>query len=138
MRGTVTRGGAAMLLLGSLVLTGCTEHVKKRCSGSGGEVSCTVSYKTSDGRWDTELDADEYSDEMTISGTFTVESGSGTLILEGDDASQEFPISAEEPVVVEGLTLPVIERDDETWVNLRVIADPQIDGFSGEYTFQHD
>ena len=40
--------------------------------------------------------------------------------------------------MVEGLTLPVIERDDETWVNLRVIADPQIDGFSGEYTFQHD
>ena len=80
----------------------------------------------------------KYSDEMTISGTFTVESGSGTLILEGDDASQEFPITSEEPVVVEGLTLPVIERDDETWVNLRVIADPQIDGFSGEYTFQHD
>lgn len=126
-----------MLLLGSLLLSGCTEHVRESCSGSGGEVSCTVSYKTSDGRWDTELDADEYSTEMTISGTFTIESGSGTLILEGDDASQEYPISAEEPVVVEDLTLPVVEFDHETWVNLRVIADPQIDGFSGEYTFQY-
>lgn len=136
MRGTLTRGGAAVLLLGSLVLSGCTEHVKERCSGSGGEMSCTITYKTSDGQWGTDLEGKRYDSTLTLNGTFTVESGSGTLRIQGDDETYEYPLSAEEPVVIEDLTLTMIRRgDDETLVGLATLADPQLDGFSAQYTY---
>lgn len=136
MRGTFTRGGAAVLLLGSLVLSGCTERVKERCSGSGGEMSCTITYETSDGQWSTDLEGKRYENTLTLNGTFTVESGSGTLRIQGDDETYEYPLSAEEPVVIEDLTLTMIRRgSDETLVGLATLADPQLDGFSAEFTY---
>lgn len=125
-----------MLLLGSLVLSGCTEHVKERCGGSGGEITCTITYKTSDGQWGTDLEGKRYDSTLTLNGTFTVESGSGTLRVEGADETYEYPISAEEPVVIEDLTLTMIHRgSDETLVGLTTLADPQLDGFSAEFTY---
>ena len=128
--------GAAALLLGSLVLGGCTERVSERCSGSDGEYSCTLSYATSDGQWSTELDGSSTSTEAVLSGTITVESGSGTVYVAGADSSYEYPVSAEEPVVIEDLSLAMIEEDSDTWIYLKVTADPQIAGFSAELTYR--
>ncbi|MGY5766581.1 hypothetical protein ACXET9_15445 [Brachybacterium sp. DNPG3] len=136
MRGTTTHRLAAALLLGSLVLSGCTERVSERCSGSNGEHSCTFTYKTSDGQWSTRLEGGSTSTEAVIDGTITVESGSGTVLLGGADESFEYPISADEPVVIEDLALAMNGKRSESWIYFEVTADPQIDGLTAEITYR--
>lgn len=135
MGATRTRTGIITLLLGTLLLSSCTEHVKEHCSGKDGTTTCTVTFETSDGQWSTQLEGDDWDESARFSGTFTIESGSGTLLIEGADSSQEYPLTPEEPVVVEDLPLALKRDDDDTWIYLKVTSDPQIDGFSAQYEF---
>lgn len=135
MGATRTHTGIITLLLGALLLSSCTEHVKEHCSGKDGTTSCTVTFETSDGQWSTQLEGDDWDESARFSGTFTIESGSGTLLIEGADSSQEYPLSPEEPVVVEDLPLALKRDDEDTWIYLKVTSDPQIDGFSAQYEF---
>ncbi|MEE1649929.1 hypothetical protein V1260_03925 [Brachybacterium sp. J144] len=133
MWGNIRRGGAIGLLIISLALTGCTERVSERCSGRGGEHSCTVTYKSSDGKWYTTLDSNRTHSQAVVSGTFTIESGSGTLLLEGADYWHEYELSPEEPVVIEDLPLELKGDGKGTWIYLEIVADPQIEGLTAEY-----
>lgn len=129
-------GVAAALVL---TMTGCTEGVRERCSGADHEMSCTVTYKKSDSQWSTDLEGDRTHSTAVINGTFTVDSGSGTLILEGADETVEHPISAEEPVEITDLTLAMTSKRDGderiSAVVLRTTTDDVIEGFSAEYTY---
>ena len=134
------RAAAALLLIGTLLLSGCTEKVSQRCSGSDFTVTCTVTYEKSEGQWSTDLEGERRHTEVTISGTFTVTSGSGTLEIEHADGVEEFPLSADEPVEISDLTLPLIEPrdadDEDTRVVLYTRTDGTFDRFSAEYTFE--
>ncbi|MEE1649979.1 hypothetical protein V1260_04175 [Brachybacterium sp. J144] len=103
-------------------------------------MTCTVTYETSEGQWSTELEGERRYGEVTISGTFTVASGSGTLEIEHADGVEEFPLSADEPVEISDLTLPLIEPrdsdDDATRVVLYTRADGTLEGFSAEFTYE--
>ena len=125
--------GTAAVLFAALALTGCTEMVSERCRGSDSEHSCTVSYKRSDGKWSTKLDSNVTHTTATVNGTFTIDSGSGTLLIRGADGEFEYPLSPEEPVVVDGIELELQGRTGESWLYLEVVADPEIEGFSAEY-----
>lgn len=135
MGATRTHTGIITLLLGTLLLSNCTEHVKEHCSGKDGTTSCTVTFETSDGQWSTQLEGDDWDENARFSGTFTIESGSGTLLIEGADSSQEYPLTPEEPVAVEDLPLALKRDDEDTWIYLKVTSDPRIDGFSAQYEF---
>lgn len=65
------------------------------CRGSDGEHSCTVTYASSDGTWSTWLEGRSDSTEAVVGGTITIESGSGTVILEGAGEYYSYPISPE-------------------------------------------
>ena len=152
MSTTRTRlGWAGVAAALALTMTGCTAGVRERCSGAiprrerlaqrvaDHEMSCTVTYKKSDSQWSTDLEGDRTHSTAVINGTFTVDSGSGTLILEGADETVEHPISAEEPVEITDLTLAMTSKRDGderiSAVVLRTTTDDVIEGFSAEYTY---
>lgn len=131
-----TRAGSAGILLAlPLLLGGCTENVRESCSGANHENSCTASLKRSDGQWSTDLEGGSWDSTIVINGTFTIESGSGTLVLKGSDTSQSYELSADEPVVVTDLTLELIDGsgvDDDPSATLKMLADPTLEGFSAD------
>ena len=108
-------------------------------NGSDYESTCTASVGASDGQWSTDLEGGGGHRTIVISGTFTIESGSGTLTLHGaDDQGMEYELRPGEPVVVEDLALPLLERQgnsNETYTVLQTNAEEPIEGFSAEYTF---
>lgn len=132
-----TRAGVACLLLSvTQMLGGCTERVSERCSGSHNEMACTATFKKSDGKWSTTLDGGHDHTAIVISGTFSIEGGSGTLTLWGSDKSMEYQLSAEEPVVVEDLSLGLISSSKgETHAVLETVSEEPLEGFSAEYSF---
>ena len=139
MIGNRQRAGIACILLtATLLLGGCNKFVSEKCSGSDHESTCTASVGESDGQWSTELEGGTHHTTIVISGTFTIESGSGTLTLKGEDESMEYELSPDEPVVVEDLTLTLMEKNGtngETRAILETNAEDPIEGFSAEYTF---
>lgn len=127
-----------VLLSMTLLLGGCTKHVSERCSGSNNNNSCSASFKESDGKWTTDLEGGAGHSTIVINGTFSIESGSGTLTLWGSDMSMEYDLVPGEPVVVEDLTLELIEvsgSGNETRAILETNTDEALEGFSAEYTF---
>ena len=132
-------GIACLLLVSTLMLGGCNKFVSEKCSGSDHEMTCSASVGESNGQWSTELEGGEGHSTITISGTFTIAAGSGTLTLYGDgDEGMEYELRPGEPVVVEDLTLPLIQRsgpEDETYAMLRTDSTEPIEDFSAEYTF---
>lgn len=131
-------GIACILLSATLLLGGCNKFVSEKCSGSGYESTCTATVGSSDGQWSTDLEGGDYHTTIVISGTFTIESGSGSLTLYGEDEGMEYELRPGEPVVVEDLTLELIERpgsSNETYAVLQTNADEPIEDFSAEYTF---
>lgn len=112
--------------------------LKERCGGSNNEMTCSVSYKKSDETWRGSLDGGSGHRTIVINGTFTIESGSGTLNIRGADGGMEYPLSPEQPVVVENLTLELYERagqGNDTLAVMETAPDGTIEGFSAEYTF---
>ena len=136
-----TRAGVVCLLLSvTLMLGGCTKFVKESCSGSDSTQECTATFGESDGKWSTEREANHWHSTVEISGTFTIESGSGTLTLVGEDTSETYELSPEEPVVIEGLTMPLKEPytnegENDPFFILRTETDSTITDFSADYTF---
>ena len=132
-------GIACLLLTSTLLLGGCNKFVSESCSGSNHEMSCSASVGESDGQWSTELEGGEGHSTIVISGTFSIAAGSGTLTLYGDDdEGMEYELRPGEPVVVENLTLPLIQRpgsENETYAMLRTDSIEPIEDFSAEYTF---
>lgn len=131
-------GIACVLLASTLLLGGCNKFVSESCSGARYESTCTATVGESDGQWSTDLEGGDRHTTIVISGTFTIESGSGTLTLYGEDGSMEYPLSPDEPVVVEDLTLTLIEENgsgNETHAVLQTNAEEPIEDFSAEYTF---
>lgn len=139
MNGNRTRAGVACLLLSvTLLLGGCTERSHERCGGSNYEMSCTASFKKSDGQWRTALDGGHDHTTIVINGTFSVEGGSGTLTLWGSDMSMEYDLIPGEPIVVEDLELGLMtSAKNETRASLETVADAEnpLEGFSAEYTY---
>jgi len=77
------RRAALGLLITGLALTGCTKARSKRCVSVWGDHSCTFKYKSWDDLWYERLES-SYSDaQAVVNGTVTVESGSGTMRIEG-------------------------------------------------------
>ena len=131
-------GIACLLLVSTLMLGGCNKFVSEKCSGSDHEMTCSASVGESDGQWSTELEGGEGHSTIVISGTFSIAAGSGTLTLYGDDEGMEYELRPGEPVVVENLTLPLIQRpgsENETYAMLRTDSIEPIEDFSAEYTF---
>ena len=132
-------GIACVLLASTLLLGGCNKFVSEKCSGSDYESTCTASVGASDGQWSTDLEGGGGHTAIVISGTFTIESGSGTLTFYGaDDQGMEYELRPGEPVVVEDLALPLLERQgnsNETYAVLQTTAEEPIEDFSAEYTF---
>ena len=129
--------GVALLLTAALLLSGCTKNVSERCSGRNYESTCTVTFGESDGKWSTSLDGGTGHSTIVINGTFTIESGSGTLALRGAESGMEYTLSPEQPVVVEDLRLELIEGagGSDSRAVLETTTDGTIEGFSAEYTF---
>lgn len=129
----------ALLAVTALVLGGCTKGVSERCSGRMSENTCSVAFDSSDGTWRTSLEGGELQTEVTINGTFTIESGSGTLTFWGPEESMQYELSAEHPVEVVDLTMTMYRSEEgdrgDTSVTLETVAEGTLDGFSGEYSF---
>lgn len=102
-------GAFAML---TLSLSGCTKGVNESCSGADFESTCTVTYEKSEGQWSTDLDGERTHSRLVLDGTFSVDSGSGTLVVEAGDRTVEYPISAEEPVEIVDLDVELISKKD--------------------------
>lgn len=136
------RAGVACLLRAStLMLGGCNKLVSGKCSGSDHEMTCSASVGESDGQRSTGLEGVEepITITITITGTFTIAAGSGTLILYGDgDEGIEHELRPGEPVVVEDLTLPLIQcpgPEHETYAMRRTDSTEPIEDFSAKYPF---
>ncbi|MGO1599405.1 MAG: hypothetical protein ACTHX0_07185 [Brachybacterium sp.] len=139
-RNRARAGIACLLLTSTFLLGGCTKFVKESCSGSDHTQECTASFGESDGKWSTEREANHWHSTVEISGTFTIESGSGTLTLLGEDTSETYELSPEEPVVIEDLTLPLKapysnDGENDPFFILRTETDSTITDFAADYTF---
>lgn len=123
------------------MLSGCggTISSKERCSGANYEQNCTFSYKSSEGKWSTDLEGDRQHHQIVINGTISVTAGSGTLFIEGEDRVEEFPISAGEPVELTDVTMtlrdPFDEEEDDPYVVLGTRTDGTLEGLTGEVTY---
>lgn len=76
--------------------------------------------------------------QVTFSGTFTVEPGSGTVTISGAEYRNEYAITAEEPLTIEDLSLAIGERERKRLISVEVTADPEIEGFPGEHTMEEN
>ncbi|MBB5832560.1 hypothetical protein [Brachybacterium aquaticum] len=102
-------GVAGLLLAPMLLLSACTEGSYNRCSGAHHEMSCAAGFSKSTSQWSEKLTGDHWHTQIVVSGTFTVEAGSGTLTLSGADGEVEYPLSPEAPVAISDLALDLNE-----------------------------
>lgn len=91
--------------------------------------------------WSTRLEVKRTHTQMTISGTVSLESGSGVVYIEGRDGQTvEFPVSAEAPAEFQDVAVTLYEqrtpsKKSDAYAVLGVAGDGPLQGISADVSF---
>lgn len=129
---------AVLVIVLAVLLTGCEKGSSAHCRGVDPH-ECTFTVDSTDEGFQRSLEANRTHTEMTLSATVSIESGSGTVYVEGaDDTPIEYPITADTPVTITDLVVPLKEgrtNQDDNYALFGIASDGELEGFHAEVTF---